>query len=323
MEKVAKVADFFRCELCDYNTSKKCNLEKHCLTAKHQKRALSEGLGEECDSKSSKPRVFTCEACSKVYQSANGLWVHRKKSCMPISVKPEMVTETPKPTPVGINSGSNENNDKEFLIKLVDLNSTLITQNQEFQKMLLEQNKQIIELSNKSSNIINNNNCNNRFNINVFLNEKCKDAINITDFVNSLQLSVQDLENVGQHGFIDGISKIFLNGLKQLDIYKRPIHCCDLKREIMYIKDQDTWEKDDGEKQKMKSAIKTVSHRNIQNIPEWKKLHPQCSDGESKKNDEYLHIVSNSMGAYTQQEDDDNYNKIVKKIAKEVVIDKT
>jgi len=234
----------------------------------------------------------------------------------------DMVDQSPEWRFYGADD-NNGNNDKEFLIKLVDLNSTLITQNQEFQKMLLEQNKQIIELSNKSSNIINNNNCNNRFNINVFLNEKCKDAINITDFVNSLQLSVQDLENVGQHGFIDGISKIFLNGLKQLDIYKRPIHCCDLKREIMYIKDQDTWEKDDGEKQKMKSAIKTVSHRNIQNIPEWKKLHPQCSDGESKKNDEYLHIVSNSMGAYTQQEDDDNYNKIVKKIAKEVVIDKT
>jgi hypothetical protein len=191
----------------------------------------------------------------------------------------------------------------------------VVKQNQEL-------TKQIVELS-KSSNIINNNcTTNNKFNLNVFLNEQCKDALNITEFVNSLQLSISDLENVGSKGFINGISNIFVNGLKELDIYKRPLHCSDVKREVLYIKDEDKWEKENEENQKLKNAIIQISNKNIKQIPIWVKQNPNCKNACSKKNDEYLQLISNSMCGSSHEEELTNIKYIIKNIAKEVIIDK-
>jgi hypothetical protein len=154
------------------------------------------------------------------------------------------------------------------------------------------------------------------------LNEKCKDALNITDFVNSLNLSLTDLENVGENGFVDGISKIFVKGLKSLDIYKRPIHCSDLKRETMHVKEESGWEKDNENKDRLKKIVKMIAYKNMLKINDWKQEYPQCKNSDSKKNDQYLKILIGSSGAYNKKDEETDYNKIIKNIAKEVIIDK-
>ena len=168
----------------------------------------------------------------------------------------------------------------------------------------------------------NNNNINshNKFNINVFLNEKCKDALNISDFVSQLNIGVKDLEETGRLGFADGISKIFINGLNQLDIYNKPLHCNDSKREVLYIKDSDKWTKEEEGKPILTKAIKEVASKNIKQIFEWQKLHSEYNDPTSKQNDKYLQIVCESMSGSTKEESEKNYNKIIRKLAKETVI---
>jgi len=194
-------------------------------------------------------------------------------------------------------------------------------------KLIIEQNQKIIELSSMKNNTISNNtnsnnttNCNNKFNLNFFLNEQCKDALNITDFVNSLQLQLTDLENTGKLGFAEGISQIFIRGLKELDVYKRPIHCSDLKRETMYVKDQDIWEKENSEKETIKKTINKIAHKNVKQIPSWIKNHPRCTESTSKHNDLYLNIVNESMGGENEDETNKYYEKIVKKVSREVAI---
>jgi hypothetical protein len=195
--------------------------------------------------------------------------------------------------------------------------------------MLIKENKEtrdaLIEMSNKiqSNNIVTNNNSHNKtFNLNFFLNEQCKDALNISEFVSSIKLDINDLENTGKVGYVEGITKIIVNNLKSLDIFKRPIHCSDIKREILYIKDEDKWEKESEEKDKLTKAIKVIANENIKQINKWKRKNPECKDPESMKNNEYLKIVSNAMSGSTEDETNKNINKIISNVAKEVVIDK-
>jgi hypothetical protein len=183
----------------------------------------------------------------------------------------------------------------------------------------------MIELAkNAGHNVTNNttNNNNNSFNLSVYLNETCKDALNIMDFVNQLQVGIKDLEETGRLGFANGISQIFINGLKQIDINNRPVHCSDLKRETLYIKNNNEWNKEDGERKVLTSAIKHVVNKNIKQIPEWTKIHPDFNDSDSKQNDRYLQIVMESMSGSSKEEANKNYNKIIKNIAKETVIEK-
>jgi hypothetical protein len=199
---------------------------------------------------------------------------------------------------------------------------------------LIQQNKeltnQIIELSksSSSSNSINNgtinstNNSHNRFNLNVFLNETCKDALNMSEFIDSLQITVNDLEETGRLGYASGISRIFINGLKNLEENFRPIHCSDLKREILYIKNNNEWVKDTEDNKYITLAIKEITSKNIKQIFEWQKLHPEFNNPESKQNDKYQHILMNAMSGSSKEEANNNYNKIIKSLAKEVVISK-
>jgi hypothetical protein len=199
----------------------------------------------------------------------------------------------------------------------------LIEKNQELQDLLLEQNAKIMELS-ISHQVVNNiTNTNNNLNINMFLNEKCKDALNLMDFVNNLEIHITDVEYVGKHGFVEGISKIFTNGLKQLDMYKRPIHCTDLKRETLYIKDEDKWEKETEDKKRITKAITRVANKNIQQISQWYNAHPECNVHNSSAYDLHLNIMKQSMGGATYSEIDRNTSKIVRNIAKNVLIPKS
>jgi hypothetical protein len=196
-------------------------------------------------------------------------------------------------------------------------------ENSEFKNLMIDQNKQMIELAKNSGNN-NNNTTNNNFNLNFFLNETCKNAMNIMDFVNQLNVSTNDLEETGRLGFAEGISKIFINGLKNIDIPVRPIHCSDFKRETLYIKDDNQWNKETDDKIVLTKAIKHVSRRdkNMKQISEWTKTHPEYNDSESRQNDKYLNIVKESMSGSSQEETNKNYNKIIKNIVKETVINK-
>jgi hypothetical protein len=207
---------------------------------------------------------------------------------------------------------------------------TIFKQNQEFKdliieqnKQILEQNKQLFELVKEKQITVNSNHTTNNFNLQIFLNEKCKDALNIMDFVSSLKLQLTDLESMGKLGYSEGISKIFIRGLKELDIFKRPIHCSDVKRDTLYIKDKDAWEKENENKDKMKLAIDYIANENIKQISTWVVENPQANDYESKKHSEYIKILGESMGGgYEEDTIKKNYQKIIKNVAKEVVIDK-
>jgi hypothetical protein len=246
---------------------------------------------------------YVCE-CGKEYKHRQSLWNHKKKC---ITEEPEQKVEAVQQPPQ----------------ITTDVVLQILKQNEDLQKLLVDQTNKIMEMAKEGKNIINNNtnNTTNNFNLNLFLNEKCKDAINITDFVNSLVVTINDLEETARIGYAEGISKIFVNGLKQIDVYKRPIHCSDLKREVLYIKDQDNWEKDD-DKTHLLQAIKVVGNKNIKQISEWQKINPHFKDPESKQNDKYLAMLCNVMSGGSQEETTKNYDKIVRNIVKETVIDK-
>ena len=301
------------CEPCDYKCSSKKDFLKHNLTAKHKNRTVLKIPNPD--------PTFSCRNCSKTYHARNSLWYHEKKCAEKTIKNPEKsLDELPCDE-----SYTNENfmeilkQNQEFKEMIMEQNK----QNNEYQKMLLEQNKCILELS-KHSAITNNNTIinNNKFNLNVFLNEHCKDALNITDFINSLQISFDDLENVGEHGFVDGISRILVKGLKQLDVYKRPIHCSDLKRETMHVKVNNVWGKEEESNPLLLHAIQRIADKNIKAIPDWKNAYPDCKFSDSKKSDQYLNIVRSSVGACDKVKDQENYHKIIRKLAKEVMVDK-
>jgi hypothetical protein len=249
---------------------------------------------------------FSCEKCGKVYKERTGLWRHNKKC-----IKVEELLDSKKKE---IEEIKNEN---EVIL-------LLLKENQEFKQMMVEQNKQnadlqkqLLDLAKETKITTINNTNNNKFNMNIFLNEKCKDALNIMDFVNSLQLQLQDLEKTSELGYVNGISRIFINGLKQLDVYKRPIHCSDVKRETLYVKDNDTWEKEDTDKKKITRAIRHVSIRNAKQVSEWTKENKGYNDSSNKKSDKYLKIVSEANGGEPEE-----LNKIIKNISTNVIIDK-
>ena len=295
-KKASKSVKLLSCKFCDYECYRYCDWYRHLSTSKHNKRTQIEQ--KPVTNIKSVNKIFTCY-CGKEYKHRQGLWKH-SKVCQVIDDKPKYFSNN------------------EELIQAV------LKDNQEFKQLLIEQNTKIIELASKNTVINNttNNNTTNNFNLHMFLNVQCKDALNITDFVDSLQLQIKDLEDTGRLGYVNGVANIFLNGLNGLDISKRPIHCSDLKRETIYIKDKDIWEKETDERNKLKLAIKKITSKNIKQIPIWQKENPEYNDYSSKKNDQYLKIVSNAMNGLTIEETQKNYDKIISKLAREVVIQK-
>ena len=301
----------FYCEICDYGCSRKFLLDQHYLTRKHKDANI-------LAKKDTKMHIFDDKmqicSCGKVFNHRSSLSRH-KKICK--NKNPGLTMESTM--------------DEKHQIEICnDTILGLVKQNQEFQKLLIEQNRQIVEWMNKNANtVVQHNSMNiqntihNKFNLNVFLNEKCKDALNISEFINGLEITMADLERVGTSGFVEGISRIFVKGLQELDVYKRPIHCSDLKREIMHVKENNVWEKEDDSRPKIIHAIRRIADKNIKTIPEWKNAYPDCRYSDSKKSDQYLNIVRESVGACDKVKDEDNYDKIIRKVAKEVLIDKT
>lgn len=298
------------CEYCDYFTSNKYDFNKHKLTDKHNFAILATKNRKNGDLSQNQ---FSCEFCERSYKDKTGLWRHKKKCMVLNNIKEETSIIT---NDDNIKIPFNKNNLIDYLLK----------ENKEFKELLLEQNKMVINMCDKNnSSCVNNGNINSHnktFNLNLFLNETCKDAMNIMDFVNSLKLDLSDLEIVGQLGYVDGISNIIVKNLKALEVHKRPVHCSDSKREVIYVKDEDKWEKETENKSKLRKAIRTVAHKNINTIPAFKEKYPDCGSSTSKKSDIYNKIIIESMGG-SGNNDAEKEEKIIKQIAKASVIDKS
>ena len=318
-QKKPKIPQNFVCELCDYKCFVRKDFNKHLLTLKHQKLGNVNNLetfSTGFSTKNPNNVNYTCDNCQKNYKERSGLWKHKKKCVKAETKMDEMVLdESEEEVNEDIQKISNQNELILFLLK----------ENKEFKQMLLEQNKQtmelnkqVMELAKDAKTTINNNTTNNnKFNMNIFLNEKCKDALNIMDFVTSLSLNMEDLEETGKQGYVKGLSRILVNGLKGIDISKRPIHCSDLKRETLYIKDNNVWEKEDAEKKRIKNAIKYISLKNAKQITQWTKENEGYRDSHNKKSDVYLKLVYEANGG-----DEEELNKIIKNISASVIIDK-
>ena len=295
-----KNAEKFFCEKCDFKCFKSSDWDRHILTRKHLNTDKILTNTDKITPKNA--AAFYCD-CGRIYKHRQSLFNHKKK-CN-IFDKTQFILDVIK---------------KDDLVKdfLIEQNKQLSEQN----KTLIEQNTKLFQIAQtNTSNTINNNyNSNNRFNINVFLNEQCKDALNINEFVNSLVLGVKDLEQTAKLGYVEGISKIFINGLNQLNIYKRPLHCNDTKREIFYIKDDDKWVKETDNKDKITNAIKHIANKNIKQISNWQKENPKYMDPDSKQNDKYMKMLCEVMSGSTKEEQQRNYNKIIKNVSKEVTI---
>jgi len=311
--KNAKNADYFFCENCDFKCCKYSNYQKHIKTKKHDMLTNANNANIK-NAKNAENKTYACE-CGKLYKHLSSLCKHKK-----ICVEHNVTTNNEEKFENENESGTETTQQMEMLINLFQ---EQLKENKELKELIIEQQKKILEMG-VSTNITNNNNItqnNNKFNLNVFLNETCKDALNLSDFLESLILSLTDFENFGPLGYCGGISNILVKGLNNLDISKRPIHCSDLKREVIHIKNNDTWHKDD-DKQQMIKAIKAIEHKNVKQMSLWAKANPEYKDPNHKKSDLYTKLIDQSLCDTDKEKAMKNYNKIIRTVAKEVLVDK-
>jgi len=300
-ENKPKTSQKYYCILCDYRTCKSSNYATHNSTAKHIKRAKTpvlETFGNQNKPKTSCSQHF-CEKCNREFKNRSGLWKHKQKCNDTIDTDSEKeMTPTIDPS------------DKELIIML-------IKKNDELQNMMME----VIKNGTTQNSHNNTTNSHNKaFNLNFFLNETCKDAMNITEFVESIKLQLSDLERVGEVGYVEGISNIIVKNLKDLDVTQRPVHCTDKKRETMYIKDEDTWEKDEEQK-KMHKLVRKVADKNARMLPKFKEAHPDCTKSASRYSDQYNKIIMEAMGGRGDN-DFEKEEKIIRRVSKEVIVEK-
>lgn len=311
-KKTQKNPKNFLCEICGFVSSNIKDYKRHISTRKHK---MLTNVDNCIIAKSKKPiqtEIFACE-CGKVYKHRQSLSVHKKKCNF---------VDNSYDEPEEVNTITTENETKSNTIVMKKL-LTMLDQQQEVNQKLSKTNEELTQVIKEGKlNSTVNNTTNNSFNLNLFLNEKCKNALNISEFIESIQLQLNDLVETGKLGHVDGISRIFVNALNDLDETKRPIHCTDIKRETVYIKDEDdTWKRDNN-KLKLKSAINTIADKNLEKIPEWQDDHPNFSEIDTQDNQEYIQLTIHSIGADSKEETEKNQDKIAKNVLKEVLIDK-
>ena len=309
----------FECIHCNYMTSSKKDYDKHLLTRKHKIRTNTNNDEGEILKIPSRNKVYSCN-CGKQFKHASSLWNHKQK-CIPTQESVDDEQEIPaKPT------------DSAMIIEL-------LKQNQEFKQLMIDQSKQIQEQQNDNQQLqkqlieavkisgshienqtINNNN--QKFNLNFFLNEQCKDAINMSEFIDNMELDLEDLTETGRLGYVGGISRILVNKLQELDIYKRPLHCTDMKRETLYIKDNDEWEKHTNSKEKMGNIINKVANKNCRNLNKWTDNHPEYQVFDSPDNMEYMRLTQTVLGGLGEQECKQFKDRIIRGVIKEVMVNK-
>ncbi len=302
----------FNCINCDFTCCKKGDWTRHLSTTKHKKKSNVTTSDEELHKKTSN---YICMNCSKNYISRNGLWLHKQKCKNIEEVKPQIPEA---------NISDASSNIIQLLIKessdFKNIILEMVKSTTEIQKQMLDvcKNNNTVINTNTNTNTNSHNTTNNKiFNLQLFLNEECKDAMNMSEFINSIELKISDLENIGKNGYIEGMSNIIINKLHDTDVNKRPVHCSDAKRETLYVKEENKWEKDTQETKQMFKAVRAVDKKNYKMLVNWKETHPKCMDSKSNQSDEYMKLVSKVMDG-----DEENINKVIKKVAKEVVIEK-
>jgi len=335
IQKMPKNAKIFSCENCDFKCSKKSNYDAHLLTRKHQ---MITNDNEKCQKNAEKCRSILSCHCGKTYKYRSGLSRHRTLCTVPeppqqneCHISMDTLTNAVVSPYVSSYNAMTEMQPSDSSRMILEL----LRDNQEFKTLLIEQNKVMLELIQKSQQVstINNtqsiNNSNNitnsnnkQFNIQIFLNEQCKNAINLSDFVENLQLNFDDLENVADRGYVEGITQIFMNGLKEMDIYTRPVHCTDVKRESVHIRENNLWIKDTRDQIKIKAAIRRIAFRNVQQINRWNKEHPEYTILDSNDFTRSFQIMKQSLGNTCPGGVEKNNDKIAKNIMKAVYLDK-
>jgi len=340
------------CGPCGFSTVKQSDFDKHVKTTKHIRIVVLED---------NKPKPILCKECNQEFKTRSGLWKHAKNCktnkkiemirselispCKKESSEENLIQKTvkkqrqkvkkaeeveesaPESVPMDVFMNYLKQN-KEIQDMLVEQNKELqrkmLEQTQNFQNVLVEQtkeqNKILKDMANKPTTINNNHN---HFNLSVFLNETCKNALNIADFISSIHLQVEDFEKTGKLGYVEGISRIFIDQLRNMAIEQRPLHCTDIKRETVYIKDQDEWNKETDQKRLMTWAVKRVAQLNLNQLPNWKEQNPECMDYEHPKSEESIYLSMAAMGGKTDDEDKRFNDKIIRNVLKEVIIDKT
>ena len=296
---VPESSDIYICKFCDYYTSRRSQYNRHILTPKHKINSLSTFVNTKSSA------GYMC-SCGKKYKERTGLWKH-KKICEFRQEHQLDLLHTP----------SSNVTDKDVIMMLIKDNS-------ELKNMLLEQQNmmmKVIENGTNNTTTTNNNSHNKAFNLNFFLNETCKHAMNITDFIDSIKLQLSDLIDMGDAGYVEGISKIIVKNLNALDETERPVHCTDKKRETIYIKDEDKWAKEDDNKTKLKKAIKSVANKNIRLLPQFREKHPDYGNSESPISDKYSKMVIEAMGGSGNNEIGKE-DKIIRNITKATMLSK-
>uniref|UniRef100_A0A6C0J1D0 C2H2-type domain-containing protein n=1 Tax=viral metagenome TaxID=1070528 RepID=A0A6C0J1D0_9ZZZZ len=305
-----KNADNFTCKKCNFKCSKQSNWNNHMLTAKHKNRTT------RTEKQPKNAEIFECE-CGKVYKARNSLWYHKQK-CTYVD--------------------DDENDDNDIYGREIEPTSDattvllLLKQNQEFKTLMVEQYEKNQELQqqlldavkNNKGSITNNNTTNNnnqRFNLNFFLNDTCKDAMNITDFLGNMDVNVDELEYIGHHGYVNGMTKMIMDRLKDMDVTKRPIHCTDVKRETMYIKDKDEWCKDTDELVKLRRILSSISMTNYRSVANWRQAHPKSEIMDSREHN-FCYKMMRAILGDAEDEQIRLDNKIIKTFAKDLFVNK-
>jgi len=314
---IEKKDNNYYCKLCNVTCNNIIDLNFHIYGGDHNtNKKINKKDQEESDENENDKKIYKCNLCNKEYFHNNSFWYHKRK-CNKTTLKQENNTKYIKENILQLKNTLNEFNKTNPY----DMISELIKQNNNLQNQLIEmskETKQVITTNNTNSN---NKTTNNQFNLNFFLNETCKNAMNITDFIESIEPTVSDLEETGRLGYEGGISRIIVNSLKKLDVTKRPIHCTDIKRETIYVKDEDKWHKENENKEHMINMVNKVAKKNLKNISVWTQENPDYVRNDDK-NKAYVNISLNALGPYESEDTARENGKIIKSVLKTAYLDR-
>jgi len=300
-QSLQKSCQKFGCDSCDYYTSKHSSYIKHTLTAKHKKATnVAKKLPKSCP--------YVCNVCLQEFSHRQSLWRHNRQNICNADCVSQSTVKL---------------NNSHITEDITVLLQQQMAANNEFKQMMIEQTNQMLELA-KNTQVVNNhttNNNNQKFNLNFFLNDTCKDAMSITDFLRNLNVHIDELEYIGNHGYVNGMTKMIMDRLKDMDITKRPIHCTDIKRETMYIKDDAGWSKDTDELTKLRRILSRISMNNYRTVPVWRTAHPDCEVMETRTY-EFCYKMMRAILGDVEEEQIKIDNKIIKTMAKELFVQK-
>ena len=312
----------YTCEICDFTSYNKTDYERHLTRRKHDENVKNH------EKTLPMPDPNACPSCHKIFKHRTSVYKH-KSVCPgppPPPPPPHVISQNAAASTAttAISTGPTQTDQylREVIIKNQELTSAmmiLIQQNTELQSKMMElciNNTGMSQSHNTNS--LNTTNNNQQYSMNFFLNEKCKDAMNMKDFVNSIQLNLTDLENVDRMGYVKGMSNIIIDNLQKTDVYKRPVHCSDVKRETLYVKDDDKWEREGPDHTKMVNAVLAVEQKNVALVGEWAKANPRCMNSHTRENEKYFRLSK----VATDGEKDGNIAKVIRNVAKNVMVEK-